>query len=127
MIAVSVTSANTHDKVGGKRVVERIAKFVRGKGIKKIYADGGYGGAPFKALVKKTLGASIRISKNLGKKIKGFVPIKKRWIVERTLAWLGDYRRLDKDQERKVFNSVAMIRWASISFMLRRLFLVPIW
>ena len=125
IIGESVTSANTHDKVGGKRVVGKISKFVRGKGIKKLYADGGYGGEPFKKYVKDTLGAAIRISKNLGKKIKGFIPIKKRWIVERTLAWLGDYRRLDKDQERLTRNSVAMIRWASISLMLKRLCPAP--
>ena len=121
IIGVYVTSANTHDKVGGVKVLERVSKFVKGRGVKKVYADGGYGGLPFKQKVKKILGASIRISKNLGKKVKGFKPIKMRWIVERTFAWLGDYRRLDKDQERLTRNSVAMIRWASISQMLRRL------
>lgn len=136
IIGVSVTSANTHDKVGGVKVLDRVARFVKktkGKspgGIKKVYADGGYGGAPFQKSVRRILGASIRISKNLGKKVKGFVPIKKRWIVERTFAWLGDYRRLDKDQERLTRNSVAMIRWASVSLMLKRLFpspTAPVW
>jgi putative transposase len=130
IIGISVTSANTHDKVGGVRVLERVARFVKGRGVKKVYADGGYGGLPFRQKVRNLLGASIRISKNLGKKVKGFIPIKKRWIVERTFAWLGDYRRLDKDQERLTRNSVAMIRWASISLMLRRLFsnaTAPVW
>jgi putative transposase len=126
-IAISVTSANTHDKVGGARVVERIAKFLNERKLKKLYADGGYVGMPFRFLVKRTLGATVSISKNLGKKIKGFVPIKKRWVIERTFAWLGDYRRLDKDQERKVLNSIAMIRLASICMMLRKLFPTPTW
>jgi putative transposase len=126
IVGLDVTSANTHDKVGGLTVLERLKLFMKGRGVKKVYADGGYSGEPFKKIVRQTLGASIWISKNLGKKIKGFVPIKKRWIVERTLAWLGDYRRLDKDQERKTINSVAMIRWASVSLMLKRLFPVPV-
>jgi putative transposase len=126
-ITVAVTSANTHDKVGGRRIIERLAKFTKGKGLKKIYADGGYGGFPFRLFVKQTLGASVHISKNLGKSVGGFKPIRKRWVVERTLAWLGDYRRLDKDQERLAVNSVAMIRWASICMMLKRLFPAPNW
>ena len=120
-LAMSVTSANTHDKVGGKRVIERVAQFVKGKGLKKIYADGGYNGLPFKQAVKQALGARMQISKGVHQKVKGFVPIAKRWVVERTFAWFGDYRRLDKDQERLAINSVAMLRWASISLMLRRL------
>lgn len=120
-IAISVTSANTHDKVGGKRVIERVKKWLGKRDLKKIYADGGYMGAPFKKLVKQTLNATIRISKGIGKKVKGFIPIAKRWVVERTFAWLGDYRRLDKDQERLTRNSVAMIRWAMVNLMLNRL------
>ena len=126
VMEVSVTSANTHDKVGGKRVVERIAQFVKQRGIKKVYADGGYSGEPFKKIVKKALNASLSIKKGIGKKVKGFLPIAKRWVVERTFAWLLDYRRLDKDQERLTRNSVAMIRWATICQMLRRLFPAPV-
>lgn len=124
-IAVTVTSANTHDKVGGKRVIEGVRKFMRGRNLKKVYADGGYIGRPFKTLVKSKIGAAVRISKGVGQKYKRFVPVAKRWVVERTFAWLGDYRRLDKDQERLTRNSVAMIRLASIAMMLRRLFPSP--
>lgn len=42
-------------------------------------------------------------------------------MVERTFAWFGDYRRLDKDHERLIVNSVAMIRWAMVRLMLNRL------
>lgn len=120
-LAMSVTSANTHDKVGGRRVIERVSRFVRGKGLKKVYADGGYNGQPFRQIVKDTLGARMQVSKGIGQKFKRFVPIAKRWVVERTFAWFGDYRRLDKDQERLTCNSLAMLRWVSISLMLRRL------
>jgi putative transposase len=125
-LAIAVTSANTHDKRGGEQVVERIKRWIP-EGVKKIYADGGYMGEPFRKLVKNTLGATLSIKKGIGKKFKGFKPIAKRWVVERTFAWLGDYRRLDKDQERHSWNSLAMIRWAAINMMLRRLFPAPIW
>lgn len=120
-LAIHVTSANTHDKRGGKVVVERMARWIKHGRIKKIYADGGYSGKPFKLIVKKNLGAKLTISAGIGKRVKGFLPIKKRWVVERTFAWLGDYRRLDKDQECKARHSKAMIRWAFIRLMLNRL------
>ncbi|MBX9684939.1 MAG: IS5 family transposase, partial [Hyphomicrobium sp.] len=120
-LAISVTSANTHDKVGGKRVVERMARWLKHKSPKKLYADGGYGGAPFAEFVRDKMNANVRIAGNIAQKVKAFVPLPQRWVVERTFAWLGDYRRLDKDQERLTRNSVAMIRWASVSFMLNRL------
>lgn len=126
-LAIHVTSANTHDKVGGKKVIERMARWIKPGRIKKVYADGGYGGEPFKEIVKTTLGATLKISKGIGKKVQGFLPQKKRWIVERSLGWLGDYRRLDKDQERKAFNSKVMIRWAFIRLMLNRLSPSPQW
>ena len=52
---------------------------------------------------------------------RGFVPLPKRWVVERSFAWLGRSRRLSKDYERRVESSVAMIRLAAIGHMLNRL------
>lgn len=120
MLDVCVTSANVHDKTGAKKVLKRIAKWVRSK-PQKLYADGGYSGSPFEQWVDKTLGAVVEISENLAQKVKRFVPAPKRWVVERTFAWFSNYRRLDKDHERLKGCSVAMIRWAMTSLMLRRL------
>lgn len=119
-LAIHVTSANTHDKVGGAKVIENLSKLKYAR-IKKVFVDGGYTGKPFKRLVKSTLNAAVKISKGIGKRFKGFKPIPKRWPVERTFAWLGDYRRLDKDQERLTQNSRVMICWAFIRMMLNRL------
>jgi putative transposase len=52
---------------------------------------------------------------------KGFVPLPRRWVVERTLAWLGKYRRLSKDYEHTVSSSEAVVEIAAIHHMLRRL------
>jgi len=51
----------------------------------------------------------------------GFVPLPKRWVVERTFAWLGRYRRLSKDYEYHTRNSETMIYLAMINLMLHRL------
>ena len=67
------------------------------------------------------LGAKVVISDNPALIAKRFVPVKQRWVVERTFAWLGDYRRLDKDHERLIRHSVAMIRWAMVRLMLSRM------
>ena len=51
----------------------------------------------------------------------GFAPVKKRWVVERTNAWNGRYRRHSKDYERRVESSAAMIQISQTHLMLRRL------
>ena len=51
----------------------------------------------------------------------GFVVLPKRWIVERTIAWLNRCRRLAKDWERKNRNGLAFLLWASIRLMVRKL------
>lgn len=120
-LALAVTSANTHDKVGGRQLIGSIAQWLKPR-PKKILADGGYSGAPFARFVHTALKASVEITGNIAQRVKAFVPVARRWVVERTFAWLGDYRRLDKDQERLTSNSVAMIRWALVALMLKRLF-----
>lgn len=121
MIDVHVTPANVHDKTGAKPLLRRVGEFFGSKSrVKKLYADGGYEGTPFKDWVKEVLGAKIEIAQNLAQKFKRFIPAAKRWVVERTFAWFSNYRRLDKDHERLMTRSTAMIRWAMISLMLRR-------
>jgi transposase len=51
----------------------------------------------------------------------GFVVLARRWVVERTIAWLKRCRRLSKDFEHHLKNSEAMVYWASVQHMLRRL------
>lgn len=124
MVDVAVTPANVHDKVGGKKILGRISRWLNFQ-PRELHADGGYDGEPFPDWVKDKIGASIHIAKNLAQTFKKFVPVKRRWVVERTFAWFTDFRRLDKDHERLLTSSLSMIRLAMSSLMLKRVFLNP--
>lgn len=83
---------------------------------------GPYGGK-FKELVEKK-GITLKIAAK-PKSAKGFVPLKIRWVVERTFGWMNFFRRLSKDYERKVENSESMIYLAQIQIILHRLTKMP--
>ena len=86
----------------------------------KLYADGGYQGKTFQDGVKEALQqVSVEIVKRPA--VKGFIVLPKRWIVERTIAWLNRCRRLAKDWENLTRTALAFLRLASIRLMLRRL------
>jgi transposase len=87
--------------------------------LERIFADAGYQGAKTAAAVAKTGTWSLEIVKR--SELHRFVVLPKRWIVERTLAWISRCRRLAKDFERHARKAVASIRLAMIRLMLRRL------
>jgi putative transposase len=117
MLKVVVTAANISDIAGAKLVITNLADVF--STIEKIWADGGYRGNLI-GWVQETLAAVLEIvSREPGQK--GFKVQPKRWVIERTFAWLGNYRRLSKDYERLLPNSEAMIYLASINTMLRRI------
>ena len=91
-------------------------------GLRTIFADGMYeGGACIRACA---LGRAMRVVKRGDGRAPtpgGFVPLPERWVVERTFAWLGRYRRLSKDYEFHTWNSETMIYLAMINLMLHRL------
>jgi putative transposase len=120
MVEVAVTPANVHDTKGGQKALSKMLRWMPTR-PDKLYVDGGYQGAPFAKWVKDKIGAEVEIRENPALKAKRFVPIKKRWVVERSFAWLEDYRRLIKDHERNMSHSCAMIRWAMVRLMLVRL------
>lgn len=89
--------------------------------LEKVFADGGYQGPLFqKALAKALPQIKAEIIKR-SDKAKGFEVLPRRWVVERTFAWLGRCRRLAKDWENLTRTALAFIRLASIRFMLRKL------
>jgi transposase len=86
----------------------------------KLYADSGYQGPKFQQGLKRVCHAvNVEIVKrsDAGK----FVLLPKRWIVERTIAWLNRCRTLAKDWECLNQNALAFLRWASIGLMVRKL------
>lgn len=120
-MAITVTAANVHDTKGGKKSLVRVSKFMRGRKLKKIYADGAYVAKDFRNWVHETFDATMRISKNLAQKFKTFVPVSQRWVIERSFAWWQDYRRLTMDYERLLKTSRSMLRLAAIRLILNRL------
>jgi len=87
--------------------------------LKLIWADGGYAGE----LVRWTKDVGRRTLEIVKRSddAKGFKVLPKRWIVERTFAWLGRYRRHSKDYEQLTESSEAMISISMINLMLHRL------
>lgn len=117
VLAVVVHAASVQDRDGAKLVLAKLLGLY--PRLKLIWADGGYAGK----LIDWTLalgGWVLQIVKRCDD-IKGFAVLPKRWIVERTFAWLGRYRRLSKDYEMLPASSEAMILLAMINLMVHRL------
>ena len=119
LLNVAVHPASIQDRDGAALVLDkrtrRLFPF-----IERIYADGGYQGPRVRAAAAKTGNWKIEIVKR-SDKAKGFVVLPKRWVVERTLAWISRNRRLARDFERYARTAAAFIRLAMIRIMLRRL------
>jgi len=88
--------------------------------IERIFADGGYQGPRAATAAARTGSWKLQIVKRRDAAI-GFEIIPKRWIVERTFAWISRCRRLARDFERFARTTAAFIRLAMIRIMLRRL------
>jgi len=89
--------------------------------LQKLFADGGYQGPEFAtALARVRPRLQVDIVKRPDR-VTGFIVLPKRWIVERTLAWLNRCRRLAKDWENRNRKALAFLHLASIRLMLRRL------
>ncbi len=84
-----------------------------------IFADGAYGGAKLRRAMDDAAWR-IEVVKRSAQ-AKGFEVIPRRWVVERTIAWINRCRRLAKDYENLYRTAIAFIRLASIRLMLRRL------
>ena len=113
---MDVHPASVQDRDGAVTLLRETRK--RFPFIERIIGDGGYQGPKMAAVVAKTGAWTLQIVKrpDLG----GFVVLPKRWIVERTLAWISRNRRLCRDYERHARKVVAFVRLAMIRIMLRR-------
>jgi transposase len=119
LIHAIVHAADIQDRDGGALVMSTL--FGMYPFLMKLYADGGYQGPMFCAAMKKIIAQiNVEIVKR-SDTAKGFVVLPRRWVVERTFAWLGRCRRLAKDWECLNRKARAFLRLASIRLMLRKL------
>ena len=112
-----VHGADIQDRDGGKSVLKRSR--ARYPFVQRAYADGGYAGRLVAWANDKTNIVLEIVRRNAT--AKGFEVLPRRWVVERTFAWLGRYRRLSKDDEGCPESSEALILIAMIHLMVRRL------
>ena len=114
LIQVIVHAANIHDTKGGCDVLQAAA--AKCASIEAFSGDAGYRGTAV-AFVENSLGLKLHISQ----KIKdAFAILPMRWVVERTFAWLGHYRRLSKDYEILKLTAENMVRIAMLRIMVAK-------
>ena len=114
-----VHSASVQDRDGGVLLLTMLLG--RFPYLEKLFADSAYQGPIFANAIAKILSrVKIEIVKR-SDQAKGFVALPKRWIVERTIAWLNRCRRLAKDWENLNVTALLFLRFASIRLMLRKL------
>lgn len=120
LLVVTVTSAKLDDGTAAPRVLQKLSpeKFPR---LRKLWADQKYRNQALAAwMVAAVVPYEIEVKeKQQGQK--GFVLLQRRWVVERTFAWLGRYRRNSKDYERHTASSEATIKISAIHMILNRL------
>jgi putative transposase len=120
LLAVAVTSAALDDGTGAPRVLEKLDPAEHPR-LAKLWGDHKYRNHALDRWLAATKAryAIEVVQRPLG--AKGFVLLHRRWVVERTFAWLGRYRRNSRDYERRTESSEAVIKISAIQHMLRRL------
>jgi transposase len=117
LIFILVHAADIQDRDGAVDVLKAIR--YRLPWLRHVFADGGYAGDKLKDALKGHGSWTLEIIKR-SDTAKGFVLLPRRWVVERTFAWLGRCRRLAKDWERSIESSTAWATIASIRMLTRR-------
>ncbi len=118
LLAVVVHSADIQDRDGARLLLDKLPAMLKLR-LQKIWADSAYKGDLI-AWCWEHLQVVLEIISRSPEQ-QGFVVLPRRWVVERTFAWLNNYRRLSKDYEECMCSSEAMIFLASIRNMLKRL------
>jgi len=121
VLRVLVTAANVGEREGGKQVLKRVKKM--GQAVSRVHTvwvDGGFDGEPFMKWVMDVCRWIVQVVLR-PEQNKGFVLLKKRWVVERTFGWLMGSRRLVRDYELLPETSETLIYVAMIRMMVRRL------
>ena len=119
MLHAIVHPADIQDRDGGILLLATL--FGMYPFLQKLFADGGYQGPDFHTALTKLLPQLKTEIIKRSDHAKGFVVLPRRWVVERTIAWLNRCRRLAKDWENLNRKALAFLRLASIRLMLRKL------
>ena len=114
--AISATTADVTDRMGAIQMYEQFAPNLAA--IIKVLCDGGYTGQPFADAIMQLLKAEVEVAKR--NELHTFTVIPKRWIVERTFAWLEHFRRLWKNSERLLHNTLQLTTLAFVALLLKR-------
>jgi putative transposase len=117
VIGVLVRAANSADAVEGCALLERYRD--RWTRLRRILVDGAYQGR-FLTWVQQHTEAVVELASR-PETARGFVPIRWRWVVERTFAWFNFFRRLAKDYEKTVESSESFILLANSLLIINRL------
>ena len=118
LVGAVVHTADIQDRDGAPDVLAQIR--ARFPWLRHVFADGGYAGDKLRDAMAGRGDWVIEIIKR-SDVAKGFVLLPRRWVVERTFAWLGRNRRLAKDFEKSIESSTAWLFMASVQLMSRRL------
>jgi transposase len=117
LLTVTVTAASVTDREAGKALLVRLRQ--RHWRITRVWADGGYTGQ-LVSFARELLRMALTVVKR-SDDTSGFTVLPKRWLVERTFAWLMRSRRLARDYEGRTDSAEAMILWSMSAVMSRRL------
>ena len=121
VLRVLVTAANVGEREGGKKVLKLVKQCCKQVSrLTTIWVDGGFDGEPFMQWVMDFCRWIVQVVLR-SQEAKGFVLLKKRWVVERTFDWLMGCRRLVRDYELLPETSETFIYLAMIRIMVRRL------
>ena len=115
--AAVVTTANISDIAGGIQMFSQ-PSFYSFSAVETALCDGTYEGENFANAIKELIGANVEVVKR--SELHTFAVIPKRWIVERSFGWLDKCRRLWKNCERKIENTLNMVKLAFVRLLLRR-------
>ena len=118
LVGVVVHEANIQDRDGAVPVLQSIRRFY--PFLRHVFADGGYAGGKLKQALEGKGKWTIEVIRRCDNQ-KGFKVLPRRWVVERTFAWLGRCRRLAKDWEKTIESSTAWTLIAHIRMLIRRL------
>lgn len=115
LLVVIVTAASVQDSVGGQQILDHLA--TAHPDVSAAWVDGGYNNTVIRHGAQR--GIQVEVVKRPTNK--GFQVLPRRWVVERTLGWLMQHRRLVRDYEARPQRSRTMVHWAMTNIMTRTL------